>query len=62
MGIKFEVYIAFRQSADSWTSHPELPTRAFTSKEEAEVWVSEQPGYGLNIDWFVKPIPLFGKF
>lgn len=62
MGIQFEVYIAFYQSADSYHSVPQLPTHVFTSRDEAEKWIKEQPGYGLNQDWFVKALPLIGKF
>lgn len=62
MGIQFEVYLPFFQSADSYHSRPTLPTKAFTSREEAEKWISEQPGYGLNTDWFIQAVPLIGSF
>lgn len=62
MGIRYQVYIAYYVSADSYHSVPQLPTHAFTSQEEAEAWIAEQKGYGLNVDWYVKAIPLIGKF
>ncbi len=51
-------YIVYHQNADSWGSAPQLPKAVFFDKDEAERYAAKQPGYGLNVDWFVNYIPL----
>lgn len=52
------MYMVYHQDANSWSSSPNLPVAVFTDEATAEDFASKQPGYGFNVDWFVKPIPL----
>lgn len=51
-------YIVYRQNAESYQSMPELPKAVFTDENKATEFAKKQPGYGLGIDWFVKPIAI----
>lgn len=50
--------MVYSQDANSWNSQPRLPIAVFTDKYKAEEYANKQPGYGLDVDWFVKEIPL----
>lgn len=52
-----EAYMVYHRDANSWNSSNELPKAVFLDKERAEEYASQQPGYGLNADWFVEPVP-----
>ena len=53
-----EAFMVYHRDANSWNSVNELPVAVFLDKEAAEEYASKQPGYGLNVDWFVKDAPL----
>jgi hypothetical protein len=50
--------MVYHRDADSWNSSNELPKAVFLDRDAAEGYASKQPGYGLNVDWFVKDVPL----
>jgi hypothetical protein len=52
------MYMVYNQDANSWSSYPKLPVAVFTEEAEAEKFAKKQPGYGFNVDWFVKSVPL----
>ena len=52
-----EAYMVYYRDANSWNSSNELPKAVFLDKSKAEEYASKQPGYGLNTDWFVEPVP-----
>ncbi|ASR75557.1 hypothetical protein SEA_MILDRED21_193 [Streptomyces phage Mildred21] len=51
-------YMVYRCDANSWNSTNELPVAVFLDEDKAKEYAGKQPGYGLNIDWFVKEAPL----
>ena len=56
-----EAYIVYYRDANSWTAGNQLPKAVFLDKSDAEDYAGKQPGYGLNVDWFVEARPLNPK-
>lgn len=56
--IEVTVFMVYYRNADSWNSFNQLPIAVFLDKDAAAEYASKQPGYGLNVDWFVKEVPL----
>jgi hypothetical protein len=55
------VYAVYHVNADSYHSVPEFPIAAFGDEEKAIAFAEAQGGYGVGIDWKVRPIPSFIK-
>ncbi|QBP30935.1 hypothetical protein KNU49_gp120 [Streptomyces phage EGole] len=51
-------YMVYYRDANSWNSSNQLPKAVFLDEKKAEEYASKQPGYGLNVDWFVKEVAL----
>ena len=52
------VFLVYYRDANSYNSTPKFPIRAFENEDDAIAFAKEQQGYGYNVDWFVKPVPL----
>ncbi|ASN73224.1 hypothetical protein SEA_EVY_177 [Streptomyces phage Evy] len=51
-------YMVYHCPADTWNPVNQLPVAVFLDEDKATVYASKQKGYGINIDWFVKEVPL----
>lgn len=55
------IVIVYYQGPD-YHARPTLPEKAFASYDEAQRWISEQPGWGgkgIATDWHTRSIPLY---
>ena len=58
-GPSFTAYMVYHQSADSYHSNPNLPKAVFTDEGQAIEYAESQGGYGLDHDWFVRPVTFY---